>query len=86
MLHRSQPRRSIKSDTALPLDPFGPGHMPIHLPPDKKLACWLCHWKRRGDGRGSKDVPKLGGRVGGVTCPCVFLKIATALLNCMCLR
>jgi len=48
----------IKSDTALPLDRFGPGHMPIHLPPGKKLACWLCRWKRRGDGRGSKDLPK----------------------------
>ena len=47
---------NIKSDTALPLDRSGPGHMPIHLPPGKKLACCLCRWKRRGDGKESKDV------------------------------
>ena len=28
----------------------------IHLPPGKKLACCLCRWKRRGDGKESKDV------------------------------
>ena len=44
----------IKSDTTLPLNHFGLGYMPIHLPLGKKLACWLCRWKRYDDGRVQK--------------------------------
>jgi len=64
---------NIKSDTALPLDCSGPGHMPIHLLLGKKLACWLCRWKRRGDGKGSKDAPKTRWSCGRCDLPlCLF--------------
>jgi len=62
----------IKSDTALPLDRCGPGHMPI-LPLGKELDCWLCHWKRRGGGKGSKDAPKTRWSCGRCDLPlCLF--------------
>jgi len=87
MLHRSQPRTSILS-------------LILHSPSialDLAICLSIYHRVRSllaGCVAGNdvvmegvpKTYPKLGGHVGGVTCPCIFLKIATTLLNCMCLR
>jgi len=86
MLHQIQPRRSILS-------------LILHFPSIAvDLAiCLFYHWVRSliagcvtGNAVVVERVPKThlkpGGRVGGVTCPCVFLKIGTALLNCMSFR
>ena len=71
----------IKSDTALPLDRSGSGHMPIHLPPGKKLACWLCRWKCRGDGKGSKDAPKTRWSCGRCDLPLCFFEDRNCFLE-----
>jgi len=87
MLHPSQPRRPILSLIL---------HSPL-IGLDLAICLSIYHRVRSllaGCVTGNamvmekvpKTHPKLGGHVGGVTCPCVFLKIETAFLNCMYLR